>query len=524
MLVDNQFVQCKLVLHLMEEEHYELLTASPDFQNYLLWKREKRHSHIVHVSTKQAEWREDLLRSVQSVEENVLKNLQQALLFQKVSFYHLFINEYQPLEGGRQAQEPVKKYKKIESSKVYIWEREDQEDLVRFFREAKLQKPLSFTVSGQGLYLTYEVQALQQRISQLHKQEAKKVQHVFRRAKPYITYFLLVINVVLFLLVESQGGSMNPEVLIEFGAKYNIAVLDGEWWRIITSMFLHIGILHLLLNMMALFFIGTLVERMYGNLRFFLIYFLSGIAGGLCSFAFNPSVGAGASGAIFGLFGALLYFGLKKPNLFFKTIGANVIFIVILNIIFGFTIPQIDNGAHLGGLVGGFIVAAMVMLPEMKARLQQLLALVVYLMYVAGVIWYGVSNDEVQNHETLRGQHAQQLLAEERYPEMVETIDQALPYANELKPELLFLRSVAYIRLSDYVQAETDLKEVVEERPEFEEAWFNLALLYHQEDRQEEALAAMEQLLEINDREENYQELYEEILSDVPASDTGKQS
>src|SRR5690625_6818338 len=99
-------------------------------------------------------------------------------------------------------------------------------------------------------------------------------------------------------------------------------------------------------------------------MKFLFIYLLSGIIGGLASFAFTINVSAGASGAIFGLFGALLFFGLHERKIFLQTIGRGIIFVILFNIIFGFTVPYIDNVAHLCGLVAGFIISAIVHLPK----------------------------------------------------------------------------------------------------------------------------------------------------------------
>nr|WP_256521682.1 rhomboid family intramembrane serine protease [Halobacillus sp. A5] len=164
--------------------------------------------------------------------------------------------------------------------------------------------------------------------------------------------------------MERVGGSTSAATLIEFGAKYNPEILKGEWWRIITSMFLHIGIVHLLMNMLALFYLGIAVEKIYGSYRFVLIFFLAGIFGGTASFMLNPNIAAGASGAIFGLFGALLYFGLNKKRVFFQTMGYNLLTIIGINLAFGIIVPQIDNGAHVGGLIGGFIASMMTGLPK----------------------------------------------------------------------------------------------------------------------------------------------------------------
>nr|WP_054752968.1 rhomboid family intramembrane serine protease [Piscibacillus salipiscarius] len=93
------------------------------------------------------------------------------------------------------------------------------------------------------------------------------------------------------------------------GLKFNPFIAQGEYWRIITSMFLHIGLIHLLMNMIALYYLGEVTEKIYGTKRFLVIYFIAGIFGSIASFATNDSVSAGASGAIFGLFGALLFLG-----------------------------------------------------------------------------------------------------------------------------------------------------------------------------------------------------------------------
>ena len=111
--------------------------------------------------------------------------------------------------------------------------------------------------------------------------------------------------------MEMFGSSRNPYLLILFGAKYNPLILEGEWWRLITPMFLHIGLIHLVMNSFALYYLGTAVERIYGRYRFLFIYLFAGFAGTLASFLFSPdSISAGASGGIFGLFGALLFFGI----------------------------------------------------------------------------------------------------------------------------------------------------------------------------------------------------------------------
>src|SRR5699024_11759336 len=187
------------------------------------------------------------------------------------------------------------------------------------------------------------VETYKQSLVKMEQDEKEEVKRVFSFGKPRLTFVLITVNVLLFMLLEGSGSSTNIEHLIEFGAKYNPAIIDGEWWRIISSMFLHIGMLHLMMNMLALYYLGTAVERIYGSWRFFIIYMLAGIGGSLASFAFTINVSAGASGAIFGLFGALLFFGLIHKKLFFQTMGKSLLFLIGFNIVFGFIVPQIDR-------------------------------------------------------------------------------------------------------------------------------------------------------------------------------------
>src|SRR5690349_17866819 len=179
------------------------------------------------------------------------------------------------------------------------------------------------------------------------------------------TYVLLGAIALVFIAVSLYGGGINAtediDVLIAAGAKYNPYIIERhEYWRLITAMFLHIGIPHILINSWSLYILGTLIERFYGWARFLAIYFIAGLGGSIASFALSPnSISAGASGAIVGLLGAMIaYFGLHR-----RLLGAqgrsyllnglfNVGFMVLTGV---FLAGVVDNWAHLGGLVTGAI-------------------------------------------------------------------------------------------------------------------------------------------------------------------------
>ena len=177
---------------------------------------------------------------------------------------------------------------------------------------------------------------------------------------PYLTYALLAINVVMFGLAQLAGGTEDPDVLLDFGAMFGPLISQGEYWRLLTAMFLHSGLMHLGSNSLGLFIFGHLVERSYGHERFFLIYVLAGLAGSVTSYLFNSiAIAAGASGAIFGVVGALAAFLVVQRRTFGKHAQNSLIgigIIVAINIFIGLSTPGIDNWAHGGGLVAGFIL------------------------------------------------------------------------------------------------------------------------------------------------------------------------
>lgn len=168
-----------------------------------------------------------------------------------------------------------------------------------------------------------------------------------------LTYFILMVLAGLHLFPNPVEGSIDQRVLIDFGAKVNSLIQAGEVWRLLTSTFIHIGIVHLTFNLYALWALGPLTEESMGHRRFLLIYILSGLGGSVSSFIFSPVLSAGASGAIFGLLGALLYYSYKRPALWKTGLGMNLVVVILVNLGFGFVQPGIDNFAHLGGLITG---------------------------------------------------------------------------------------------------------------------------------------------------------------------------
>ena len=226
-------------------------------------------------------------------------------------------------------------------------------------------------------------------INQKNESKSKIAEKIFSFKKPIVTYSLIFICILVFILMYVLGnGSTDNYTLLLFGANVDTLTKNGDYYRLFTSMFLHIGILHLLCNMYSLYIIGKEVENVFGKVKYLIIYLLSGIAGSILSLAFNHNtICAGASGAIFGLLGALLYFGYYYRTYLGATLTRSIIPVIVLNLIIGFTSSGIDNAAHIGGLVGGILIAMAVGVPDKSNNNNKINGIVLSLIYFGFIIY-----------------------------------------------------------------------------------------------------------------------------------------
>ena len=233
-------------------------------------------------------------------------------------------------------------------------------------------------------------------IKDIMAQREEDLKMEFKAKNPIITYGLIAINILVFIalnIYSIKSGTDYNRLLSIFGQKDNSLIISGEYWRFISSIFLHGGITHVALNCLSLYMVGVFVERSFGHLKFSVVYFIAGICGSILSFMFSTSPSVGASGAIFGLMGALLYFGLQRPALFRVYFGYNVIVTIVINLIYGFSTTGIDNFGHIGGLIGGFIASGVVTKSD-KAKwyLNRILYIVLLVVLAGGGLYYGFNN------------------------------------------------------------------------------------------------------------------------------------
>ncbi len=223
-------------------------------------------------------------------------------------------------------------------------------------------------------------------------QEEKKINTLFKKKIPYITYGLIAVNVLMFILMYLFGnGSTDVNTLLKFGANNSLLVKNGEIYRLITCAFLHIGLIHILFNMYVLYIIGPEVEKCFGKIKFLLIYLISALVGSLFSCLFTTSVSAGASGAIFGLFGSLLYFGYHYRTMLEGYLKGQILPLIIVNLAIGFIIPGVDVSAHIGGLIGGIVASMAVGLKDktkIGERINGSIILIVLIAFLSFMLFY----------------------------------------------------------------------------------------------------------------------------------------
>ena len=174
---------------------------------------------------------------------------------------------------------------------------------------------------------------------------------------------VIAVNIIVFAVMSIFGNTMDAQYMAEHGAMYPPYVAEnGQYWRLFTSMFMHFGLMHILNNMVMLGAVGRIVEIAMGHVRFLIAYIVAGICGGALSYAVmlhnnDYAVSAGASGAIFGMVGALVWIVIVNRGFYEGISRQQVIFMVILMIYYGVSTSGVDNWDHLGGLAGGFIIS-----------------------------------------------------------------------------------------------------------------------------------------------------------------------
>lgn len=233
-------------------------------------------------------------------------------------------------------------------------------------------------------------------INEKTEKENEKINDVFSPKRIIFTNIISLICILMYVIVGIYGNNFfnfDANVLAKFGANNILLVKNGEIYRLLTCAFLHVGLIHLVVNMYSLRVIGPSVEGLIGKGKFVFIYLISAISASLMSLVFVDSniVSVGASGAIFGLMGALLYFGYHYRLYLNDAIKTQIIPVILFNLIIGFMMPGIDNGAHIGGLIGGYLATMAIGIKnksEKKDMINGWIVLILYLAFLSYIVFF----------------------------------------------------------------------------------------------------------------------------------------
>ncbi|MGA2099504.1 MAG: rhomboid family intramembrane serine protease [Candidatus Sulfotelmatobacter sp.] len=306
-----------------------------------------------------------------------------------------------------------------------------------------------------------------------------------------LTQILFGANIAVFLAMAFASGSVIDfpgQTMVSFGANYGPYTLSGDWWRLLTYMFLHGGILHIAFNMWCLWDLGALSESLYGRWTFVAVYLITGVAGGLASVGWNPGVlSVGASGAIFGLAGALIAsFYLGEFSLPSVAIGGTLRSLLIFagfNLFFGGMFGGIDNACHIGGLVSGLILGALIarVAPEHDRPLRRAGVIFFVVLLVAGT-GFGIQRWRGSSMHLGRAILNAQRNAERKISDLEKTVSK-----NPQDVSAHYELARQYFRIGRMIDGESELKKVLELQPQNSNALIDLGAAYLQQGQPKEA-------------------------------------
>lgn len=187
------------------------------------------------------------------------------------------------------------------------------------------------------------------------------LERIFQGPLNWMNLLMVGINILIFAVMEFLGSTQDTAFMLKWGAAYTPLILEGEWYRLFTSMFLHFSLSHLLNNMVLLLFLGDMLEETVGRWRYLLIYLGGGVLGNLLSLILDCRIGetavsAGASGAVFAVIGGIFAILMKHRGRIRQMTASRVFFVIILTIYYGFRSTGVDNAAHVGGVLGGMLL------------------------------------------------------------------------------------------------------------------------------------------------------------------------
>ncbi len=372
-LTDKDNLAMKLLHYFITEKGYTLILLQGVDNEFWLTNLEEDYKVIRIVSNyihNEEQYKFDVFKT-----NRILRKIKKRTLSLHLNVLSIFLNL------GTSVNIEDKKDKNLTAIEIKEDKDIEQNQILKDYYP-DLPKKMSFTEKGMELFVK-----ITNDINEYNERDQKKIETIFAPKKPIITYLLLLLNIAIFfipMLLNTQ-----EEVFIA-GAVYGPSIRMGEYYRLITGAFIHGGFFHLFFNMYALWIIGTQLESFIGKWRYLAVYLFSALCGSLLSIAMNTNgVSVGASGAIFGLLGALLYFGYHYRVYLGSVIKSQIIPVIVMNLLLGFMMNGVDNAAHIGGLIGGLLIMIGVGVKYKSTTFEKINGMIVSLIYFAFLVYMG---------------------------------------------------------------------------------------------------------------------------------------
>ena len=271
---------------------------------------------------------------------------------------------------------------------LYLYEDSDIESNTLLKKKfPDILEKLTFNEDGMALFIK-----ITSDINEKNKQEAEKAEQVFKKKTPYVTYIIMVLCTLIFFIPNLLG--FYDDVLDMFCLHGPTIREYGEYYRIITCSFLHADIIHLVFNMYALYILGSQLECFLGRFKYTIIYIISIVTASLLSITLGNNPSVGASGAIFGIMGGMLYFGYHYRVFLGTTLKSQLVPLITINLLYGFTVPGIDNFAHIGGLIGGVLITKALGVKYKSSKSEIINGIIMTFIFIAFLLYmsFGVAH------------------------------------------------------------------------------------------------------------------------------------
>ena len=304
--------------------------------------------------------------------QRIVKKIKKKTLSININVLSIFVN----LGDNVKFEEPIPNFFWVKAED----EKELEKNQIIKNKFPDLPKKLIYNEKGVELFMK-----ITKDINKHNQEDSKKVERVFKPKFPTITYAILAINIIIFVIPLLYGQS---EAMVAQFCIHGPSIRYGHYYRLFTGLFLHGSIFHLIFNSYALYVIGSQIESFLGKFKFAVIYLAGGVMGSLFSITFNGNAASiGASGAIFGLMGALVYFGYHYRVYLGNVIKSQIIPLIVFNLVLGFVMTGVDNSAHIGGLIGGTLATVALGIKDKSTNFERMNGLITTIIFFAFAIY-----------------------------------------------------------------------------------------------------------------------------------------